>query len=110
MITPSKSVLAGDSASEQDRGFGFGGGSISIEDEPEVRAMLEEAARQHWASWFDKPVPALADMSPRQAAKTAEGRELLNNLLLFYGHSADRSSDKTSQPDLAALRRELGID
>jgi hypothetical protein len=84
---------------------------ISFEDAlPEIRAMMEEVSRQHWESWFDLPVPALNDMTPREAAKTEEGRELLESLLLFYqNHEADRA-DNSLRPDISALRRELGMD
>lgn len=105
-----ESILVGDSASAAGSGFETGSSSVSIDGEPEVRAMMEEMARQHWETWFDLPVPALNDMTPRQAAKTAEGRELLNSLLLLYENSADDSSENIVQPDVPALRRELGID
>jgi SEC-C motif len=85
-----------------------GSSALSI-DAPEVRAMMEETARQHWEAWFDLPVPALDNMTPRQAAKTREGRELLESLLLLYEHHSDADSRNAFRPDIAALRRELGI-
>src|SRR5882762_1518501 len=45
---------------------------ISFDDaQPEIRAMMEEVSRQHWDSWFELPVPALNDLTPREAAQTA---------------------------------------
>ncbi len=39
-------------------------GVISLADlPPEVRAKLEETARQHWVTWVDLPVPALNNMT-----------------------------------------------
>ena len=79
------------------------------EAQPQIRAMMEEVARQHWESWFDLPVPALNDMTPREAAQTEEGRDLLESLLLFYeNHQADSSED-LFKADVSALRRELGL-
>ena len=49
-------------------------------------------------------------MTPREAAKTEEGRELLESLLLFYESRQDISSDNITNPDISALRRELGMD
>src|ERR1051326_1589751 len=83
-------------------------GALSI-DAPEVRALMGEKAKQYWDAWFDLPVPALDDMTPRQAAKTQEGRELLESLLLLYEHHSDADSGNALRPDIAALRRELGI-
>lgn len=67
-------------------------------------------ARQHWAAWFDLPVPALNDATPRQAAKTEEGRELLESLLLLYEGYQSRDSDNLMAADISYLRRELGMD
>jgi hypothetical protein len=65
---------------------------ISFDDaQPEIRAMMEEVNRQHWESWFDLSVPALNDMTPREASQTEEGRELLESLLLGICCSSSHS-------------------
>jgi hypothetical protein len=84
--------------------------SISDDDYPELRAIMEEISRQHWETWFDLPVPALSGMTPREAAKTEEGRELLESLLLFYENSQADSIDSLLNADIPALRRELGME
>ena len=48
---------------------------------PELQAIEAELARKHWDAWLDTKVPALGDRTPRQAAKTAFGRERLEALL-----------------------------
>jgi hypothetical protein len=84
---------------------------ISYDDaQPEIRAMMEEVSRQHWESWFDLPVPALKDMTPREAAQTEEGRELLESLLLFYEYTLADSSESVLKADISALRRELRME
>jgi hypothetical protein len=83
---------------------------ISLADLPgEVRLKLEEHARQHWVTWFDMPVPALNNMTPREAAKTAEGRELLESLLLDYERHDDADNENLMRPDIPELRRKLGM-
>ena len=78
---------------------------ISLADlPPEVRLKLEETARQHWVTWFDVPVPAL-----REAAKTEEGRELLESLLLDYERHDDADNENLMRPDIPELRRKLGM-
>lgn len=85
-------------------------GVISLADlPPEVRLKLEETARQHWVTWFDLPVPALNNMTPREAAKTEEGRELLESLLLDYERHDDDSNENLMRPDIPELRRQLGM-
>lgn len=76
---------------------------------PEVRLKLEEHARRHWVTWFDVPVPALNNMTPREAAKTEDGRELLKSLLLDYERHDDDSNENLMRPDVPELRRKLGM-
>lgn len=71
--------------------------------------MMKAIAQQHWDSWFDLPVPALNDMTPREASKTSEGRDLLESLLLYYESHDDDSSDDPFKPNIPALRRELSL-
>jgi hypothetical protein len=81
----------------------------SHEDSPEMHALMKEIAQQHWDTWFDIRVPALNDMTPREASKTSEGRDLLESLLLYYQHEEDKSPDNPFKADIPALRRELGL-
>ena len=83
-------------------------GVISLADlPPDVRAKLEETARQHWVTWVDLPVPALNNMTPREAAKSEEGRELLESLLLDYERHSDGPNENFMRPDIPELRRKL---
>jgi len=105
------SSLTGPGSSSTGQSHSNGTGFISLDDAPpELRAKIEETARQHWETWFDLPVPALNDMTPREAAKSEEGRELLESLLLLYEGHAEVSADNLFKPDVLALRRELGMD
>ena len=51
------------------------------EQSDELRAIEEEVQRRHWEAWIDVRVPALNNKTPRQAARTAVGRERLEALL-----------------------------
>jgi len=79
-------------------------------DDPEVREILEQVAKDHWSTWYDIPVPALDNMTPREAAKTAEGRDLLESLLQYYEIETSRNPNNAAAPDILSLRRELGMD
>jgi hypothetical protein len=82
--------------------------SEALQNLPEVRALTEKLMAEHWSIWPDIPLPALRGSTPREAARTAAGRERLEALLLdFEGHA--RQSGMPG-PDLAALRRGLGLD
>ncbi|MEZ5293439.1 MAG: SEC-C metal-binding domain-containing protein [Vicinamibacterales bacterium] len=53
--------------------------------EPEVAALEAEWRRRYSQEWLDTPVPALHGKTPRQAARSAAGRERLEALLLGFG-------------------------
>jgi len=82
---------------------------IPLEALPKVHAMLKELFEHQWQVWFDEPVPALNNMTPREAARTPEGRGLLESLLLYYEQENSRDPDSPANPNIPALRRELGL-
>jgi hypothetical protein len=77
---------------------------------PAVQAQMLKMMEEHWKNWYDQPIPALKGKTPRQAAKTKEGRERLEVLLTEY-ETRDRKSAKGNllRPDIDVLRRELGL-
>jgi hypothetical protein len=76
-------------------------------DDPRIRAALEEHARKHWESWFDIAIPALGDITPREAAKSDKGRVLLESLLQEYENNSVEGD--LFHPDIPHLKRELGM-
>ena len=57
---------------------------------------MEKFKRDHWRSWFIGSIPALNNMSPKQAAQTESGRRLVNNLLNEYDGLREAARDGTS--------------
>ena len=77
---------------------------------PEVRDHLKTMAKRHWDAWFEEQIPALVNLTPREAAKTPAGRERLEALLLSYEWSESGDSPAAvMRPDTAELRRRLGL-
>ena len=79
---------------------------------PEALETVKKMADAHWAKWFDEKIPALNNKTPNQAAKSKEGRELLEALLNFYEQRSDQpNSENTNlcQPDIGKLRAKLGL-
>jgi hypothetical protein len=76
---------------------------------PELLASLAESNRKHWEAWFDDPIPALNDLTPREAAQTERGRDLLESLLCEYESREAHAPRNIFAPDIATLRRELGL-
>jgi hypothetical protein len=81
----------------------------AFQTDPAVRAMMREMSERHWAAWLDVNVPALCNLTPREAAKSRAGRERLEALLAdFAWRAKDTAPDQC--PDIAALRTTLGLD
>jgi len=80
----------------------------TIPASPELRALEAELSRKHWDAWLDTKVPALGNRTPRQAAKSASGRERLQALLANYGENR-LVRHNALEPDLAALKQKLGL-
>lgn len=86
------------------------GGHIPMDQlPPEALVMIKKKAQEHWDSWFDIPIPALKGKTPKQAAKTAEGRDLLNSLLLYYEQQDAKAPDNLFSADVGLLRKKLGL-
>ena len=79
---------------------------------PEALTQIIEASiHQHYADWADRPLPALADQTPREAIKTPEGLEQVKFLLRTYEHGEARQARDQNRPPVSYdfLWRELGI-
>lgn len=77
---------------------------------PEVQEQLKAMAQAHWEGWLDEPIPALKNRTPREAAKTTEGTERLNALLLHYErYDLEKSDDDPFKADISYLRKELSL-
>lgn len=79
------------------------------DDRPHEFAAIEaELTAQHWKKWLDEPVPALGDKTPRQAARSARGRERLEALFAEFQWRSDKQPAHL-RVDVAALRQALGL-
>lgn len=78
------------------------------EPSPEFQAIEEEMSRRHWEAWLDTRVPALGNKSPRQAARTAGGRERLEALRAeFERYAANEGASAAGH--VATVSDELGL-
>jgi hypothetical protein len=77
---------------------------------PEVQEHLKAMARTHWEHWFDESIPALKNKTPREAARTREGKERLEALLLEYENRDLKKGEHPFKADIPYLRRELCLD
>lgn len=76
----------------------------------EIQEQIKAMAKAHWDSWFDSSIPALSDKTPRQAAKTKKGRELLEALLLQYERMDDiKDKNDPFRADIDFIKTTLGL-
>jgi len=101
-----------DFSEEQDFGKGFSDEDSPFlgPNDPAVKAILADFTKKHWEEWLDIPVPALNDVTPREASLTEAGRDLLESLLAEFEIRNKLEPNNVTRPDVAALRRELRMD
>jgi len=79
----------------------------TLEALPEVQSLLAKQREEYWRHWLDIPLPALGGETPRQAVRS-KNRERLEALLLDFEWDGRQGYNPMS-PDVAALRRQLGV-
>ncbi|MHB8169431.1 MAG: SEC-C metal-binding domain-containing protein [Thermoleophilia bacterium] len=82
--------------------------SDELMDSAEMQSELKAIFEPRWKEWLDISVPALNGQTPREAAGTPLGRERLEALLLDFERSP--VAPGMAGPDVAALRRSLGME
>jgi len=82
---------------------------IDINNSPEAQAFFKEYMEKHWNNWLNESIPILDGLTPCQAAKTKDGREKLEALLLDFDRKNERSQDNLLRPNVDELRKKLGL-
>jgi Protein of unknown function (DUF2384) len=73
---------------------------------PEMKAELQQRAEQ----WIFQKVPALGGRTPLEAVGTADGKEMVESLLLEWERQNENFDDPTFfLPDVNAVRRLLKL-
>jgi hypothetical protein len=80
----------------------------SLPDDSVTRQVAEEWRERHEERWCDESIPALAGLTPRQAAADPTRREILERLISSFEPSGADSAFLGLRPD--RLRRHLGLD
>lgn len=79
---------------------------------PEVQEKIKEMLTDHWNNWLTTKLPALGNRSPKQAARSKEGRELLEPLFIDIER---KNTDSTNNPVdcseiFKKLKSQLGLE
>ena len=53
----------------------------ALKQDPGIRQVLARKIAKHWREWVDQAIPALENQTPREAVRTADGREAVEALL-----------------------------
>jgi hypothetical protein len=81
-------------------------------DAPEIREQVSQMLRAHWQSWVEQEIPALGHRTPRQAVRSADGREAVEALLQDAERTAADDPVRASIENelIAEVRRKLKLD
>jgi hypothetical protein len=85
--------------------------NVEYEEEipPEVESKIaEKFFDEYYAKWLRSRLPALGNMTPLEASKTAEGRKKLEEMLRLGENEMERSNGKL-KPPIEKLRAALGL-
>lgn len=76
-----------------------------------MTAMVHDYLKKFYANWTEEKIPALGDKAPRQAIRTAKGRQAVIELLKSYElQEARRVRDQGGEPfDFGFLWERLGL-
>ena len=93
--------------------FASAGPARSADDEPisaEAEALAHKMMLDQYVEWPDRPLPALDEKSPREAARDPALRETLEEILKSIEYTEERRR-RAGEPffNVANLRRELGL-
>jgi hypothetical protein len=109
MVDPMSIVGKGGSREQPARRAGV----AAIPQSPvELNQVHQQFAEQHYGRWAEEKVPALGDISPREAMRTESGREAVVDLLKEYEALAFRQArDENRDPvDFGFLWAQVGLD
>lgn len=85
-------------------------GSLDRPESPEeLRRVMAEVKARYYADWLDQSIPALDGRTPREAAKTAQGRRELDTLLKSM-ENLEIQGEGDDAFDFSVVRRELGLE
>jgi hypothetical protein len=83
-----------------------------IMDSPEIQQHIAQMLEAHWDSWANQKIPALGNKTPKQAVRTADGREAVEALLLDAEKMTRNDPVRSSfeMDFIAGVRRRLKLD
>jgi hypothetical protein len=81
----------------------------ALNQRPEVQALIGEMTRKHYRDWVDQPVPALGNRTPRDAMKSADGRQAVEALVVQLERDSPRMQPPLDPSVTQELRETLGL-
>ncbi|WP_291346690.1 SEC-C metal-binding domain-containing protein [Desulfobacula sp.] len=90
----------------------FEGEHDALMKNPEIQQQLKQMLSKHWDNWVDMKIPALGNITPRTAVKTADGREAVEALLydIETGKTPDPVLNELHRKGVQKVKKELGLD
>jgi hypothetical protein len=75
-----------------------------------VRELVRKQMDENWKDWPRKNLEVIGNKTPLQAAKTADGREMLEAMLLQMERDDEQTQPSMRQKEyIDQARRELGL-
>ena len=78
-------------------------------NDPKAQEHMREFLKSHWDEWMTTKIMALNNQAPEQAARSKEGRELLEALITDYERRDSQTGRMDNLPFLKNIREKLGL-
>jgi hypothetical protein len=81
-----------------------------IEESAEFKEFMDQYLENHWKNWINDKIPALGNITPKQALKNEKDKEKLIMLLEKFERDDERLGPKMKQlKHIKWVRKELGL-
>ena len=88
----------------------LGNGKNGAEIDPDALKEMQELMQEEVNAWVHRRIPALGGRTPMEAVADADGREIVEGLLLEWERSNERVTDPAAfRPDVGAVRQLLNL-
>ena len=80
-----------------------------LAEHPEARETISAMMAAHWEHWVDQPIPILGSRTPMEAIKNADGREIVESIIIQAERDGRSPHMQTDGDVFRRLRERLGL-
>jgi len=83
---------------------------VELLKDPQLREQLRDSIQKQVDLWIKMKLPALGGLTPLQAVRDTDGREIVESLVIDYERQLQTSFPEEVRPDMSFVRKRLKLD